>query len=397
MVSVMLLTPWLVLGSIVALFVAWNNGSNNAANMVGTAVGARVISARKALVMASISCFVGALLLGVYVTNTMMRGIVNVVLGLSKTTVTIGMISALIAAGLWTLVSSIMRVPMSVHVCVIGGITGFGLSLGLEFVNWGTILRIFVAWMLVPFITAALAYAMLKILLWYLRLGKLEPFIMAVSFIVFFSPTVLTLLKAGLAFRYLTLMFLISICVGSLAALVTLILWRRVSGNRSSELEAMRILLLESLIAMSISFGANDVANAAGALAAVMYVQGLHNVGTALRYSVLLSAIGLSLGIVLWGSRVIETVGERITPLSPSSAFAAQLSAALVMLVVSRLGLPVSTSMAIVGGVIGVGIARGVQYIDLRIVVKIFIMWLIALPITVMIAFTLTRLLTHLV
>lgn len=393
----MLLTPWLVLGSIVALFVAWNNGSNNAANMVGTAVGARVISARKALVMASISCFVGALLLGVYVTNTMMRGIVNVVLNLSKTTVTIGMISALIAAGLWTLVSSIMRVPMSVHVCVIGGITGFGLSLGLEFVNWGTILRIFVAWILVPFITAALAYAMLKILLWYLRLGKLEPFIMAVSFIVFFSPTVLTLLKAGLAFRYLTLMFLISICIGSLAALVTLILWRRVSRNRSSELEAMRILLLESLIAMSISFGANDVANAAGALAAVMYVQGLHNVGTALRYSVLLSAIGLSLGIVLWGSRVIETVGERITPLSPSSAFAAQLSAALVMLVVSRLGLPVSTSMAIVGGVIGVGIARGVQYIDLRIVVKIFIMWLIALPITVMIAFTLTRLLTHLV
>ena len=392
---IMLLTPWLMLGFIVALFVAWNNGSNNAANMVGTAVGARVISARKALVIASISCFVGALLLGVYVTNTMMRGIVNVVSNLSETTVTIGMISALIAAGLWTLISSIMRVPMSVHVCVIGGITGFGLSLGLEFVNWGTILRIFIAWILVPFITAALAYAMLKMLLWYLRLGKPEPFIMAVSFIVFFSPTLLTLLKAGLAFRYLTLMFLISTCIGSLAAVITLILWRRVSGARASEIEAMRILLIESLIAMSISFGANDVANAAGALAAVMYVQGLHNISTALRYSVLLSAIGLSLGIVLWGSRVIETVGEKITPLSPSSAFAAQFSAALVMLVVSRLGLPVSTSMAIVGGVIGVGIARGVRYVDLRIVLKIFIMWLMALPITAMTAFTLVRLLMH--
>ena len=393
----MLLTPWLVLGLAVALFVAWNNGSNNAANMVGTAVGARVISARKALVIASISCFVGALLLGVYVTNTMMRGIVNVVSNLSETTVTVGMISALIAAGIWTLISSIMRVPMSVHVCVIGGITGFGLSLGLEFVNWGTILRIFIAWILVPFITAALAYTMLKMLLWYLRLGKLEPFIMAVSFVVFFSPTVLTLLKAGLTSRHLTLMFLISICIGSLAAVIALMLWRRTSRNRVGELEAMKILLIESLIAMSISFGANDVANAAGALAAVMYVQGLHNVSIALRYSVLLSAIGLSLGIVLWGSRVIETVGERITPLSPSSAFAAQFSAALVMLVVSRLGLPVSTSMAIVGGVIGVGVARGVQYIDLRIVIKIFIMWFMALPITAMTAFTLVRLLMHFV
>ncbi len=385
---------WLLIGVAAALFVAWNNGSNNAANMVGTAVGARVISAKKALLLASIACFIGALSLGVYVTNTMMRGIVNVVSGLSYSTVTAGMISALIAAGIWTLISSFLRVPMSVHVCVIGGILGFGLSLDISFVNWSTITRIFIAWMLVPPITSLISYTIFKVLSWYRKLRKMGPLISASSFIVVFSPTFLSLLKVGGTALNSALLFGISVGAGLTAALLSNILWRRVSKKaRELEFEAMRILLIEASLAMSFSFGANDVANSAGALAAIMYAQGIENVGKVLSYSVVISAIGLSLGALLWGSRVIETVGERITPLSPSSAFAAQLSAALVMLVVSRLGLPVSTSMAIVGGVMGVGMARGIRYINARILVKIFAMWFSALPITAVMAYVLTKIL----
>ncbi len=386
------ISVWLLVGAAVALFVAWNNGSNNAANMVGTAVGARVISAKKALLLASIACFIGALSLGVYVTNTMMRGIVDVVSGLSSSTVTAGMISALIAAGIWTLVSSFLRVPMSVHVCVIGGIIGFGLSLGIGFVNWSTIVRIFIAWILVPPITSLISYIIFKVLNWYCKLKRMSPLIAASSFIIVFSPTFLSLLKVGITALSSALLF--SMGAGSIAALLSNILWRRISKKAQDlEFEAMRILLIEASLAMSFSFGANDVANSAGALAAIMYAQGIEDVEKVLSYSVAISAIGLSLGALLWGSRVIETVGERITPLSPSSAFAAQLSAALVMLVVSRLGLPVSTSMAIVGGVMGIGMARGIRYINARVLVKIFAMWLSALPITAAMAYALTKIL----
>ncbi len=392
------ISTWLLVGVAAALFVAWNNGSNNAANMVGTAVGARVISAKKALLMASVACFIGALSLGIYVTNTVMRGIVNVVSGLSPSIVTAGMISALIAAGLWTLVSSFLRVPMSVHVCVIGGIIGFGLSLGVGFVNWGTVMKIFAAWILVPPITSLISYAIFKVLSWYRKLRRMGPLIAASSFIIVFSPTFLALLKVGVTALSSALLFGISISAGLIAALSSNILWRRISKKaRDLEFEAMRILLIEASLAMSFSFGANDVANSAGALAAIMYAQGIEGVEKVLSYSVVISAIGLSLGALLWGARVIETVGERITPLSPSSAFAAQLSAALVMLVVSRLGLPVSTSMAIVGGVMGVGMARGVRYVNARVLVKIFVMWFSALPLTAAIAYVLTKILLVLV
>ncbi len=150
------------------------------------------------------------------------------------------------------------------------------------------------------------------------------------------------------------------------------------------------MLLIMAALAMAYSFGSNDVANSAGPLAAILYALGIDHSELPVWLALIVAAIGLSTGIATWGEKIIGTIGEKITPLSPLTAYVAQMSATLTMLVVSRLGLPVSTSMAIVGGVLGVGISKGIRNVNLRLIARIFGVWLVALPITILSGYVLT-------
>jgi len=378
-----------------ALFVAWNNGSNNAANAVGTAVGARVLSARRALLMAAVASFAGSVALGIYVTNTIMRGIVNT-MSISGPVVIDGMISVLIAAGLWTLLSTFFKVPMSVHVCIVGGVIGFGLAAGSSTISWGEVARILIAWAVVPLATAGMAYGL------YAAFGKAfrDPSlarvaVIAASYLTAGTPTILIMLKTVSA-SSIALVAVVTAVVSTVAAVAVYAYWKHaVSKGRNPLMEASRILLIMAAASMAFSFGANDVANSAGPLAAILYAEGWGNVAQVMWSSLLIAAAGLSAGIALWGSKVIETVGERITPLSPPSAYVAQMSATLAMLVVSRLGIPVSTSMAIVGGVMGVGLSKGIRTLNVKVLARIFGMWLLALPATIALTYALTYALMH--
>jgi len=378
-----------------ALFVAWNNGSNNAANAVGTAVGARVLSARRALLMAAVASFAGSVALGIYVTNTIMRGIVNT-MSISGPVVIDGMISVLIAAGLWTLLSTFFKVPMSVHVCIVGGVIGFGLAAGSSTISWGEVARILIAWAVVPLATAGMAYGL------YAAFGKAfrDPSlarvaVIAASYLTAGTPTILIMLKTVSA-SSIALVAVVTAVVSTVAAVAVYAYWKHaVSKGRNPLMEASRILLIMAAASMAFSFGANDVANSAGPLAAILYAEGWGNVAQVMWSSLLIAAAGLSTGIALWGSKVIETVGERITPLSPPSAYVAQMSATLAMLVVSRLGIPVSTSMAIVGGVMGVGLSKGIRTLNVKVLARIFGMWLLALPATIALTYALTYALMH--
>ncbi len=384
-----------VLAVAAALFVAWNNGSNNAANAVGTAVGARVLTARRALIMAAVASFAGSAALGIYVTNTIMRGIVNTMV-ISGPVVVDGMISVLVAAGAWTLLSTFFRVPMSVHVCIVGGVIGFGLVAGMSTVSWGEVARILAAWGVVPLATAGMSYGL------YAAFGKAfrDPSlarvaVIAASYLTAGTPTILIMLKTVSA-SSIALVAAVTAAVSTVAAVAIYAYWRHaVSKGRNPLIEASRILLIMAAASMAFSFGSNDVANSAGPLAAILYAEGWGNVTQVMWASLLIAAAGLSAGIALWGSKVIETVGERITPLSPPSAYVAQMSATLAMLVVSRLGLPVSTSMAIVGGVMGVGLSKGVRTLNVKVLARIFGMWLLALPATIGITYALTYVLIH--
>ena len=384
-----------VLATAAALFVAWNNGSNNAANSVGTAVGAGVLQARKALYMAAIASFAGSAALGIYVTNTIMRGIVNT-MAISSTVVIKGMISVLIAAGFWTLLSTFLKVPMSVHVCIVGGVIGFGLAVGTSSVSWGEVARILAAWAVVPIATAAMAYGLyLGFSRTFKDIRRAKVGVIAASYLTAASPTVLILIKTVSA-SSLVMVALVTLGVSTLATFFVYLYWRhRVRKGRNPAYEASRILLIMAAMGMAFSFGSNDVANSAGPLAAILYAEGVGNVTHVMWLSLFIAAAGLSAGIALWGSKVIETVGERITPLSPPSAYAAQMSATLAMLIVSRLGLPVSTSMAIVGGVMGVGLSRGIRTLNVKVLARIFGMWLLALPATIALTYALTLVLIY--
>jgi len=378
-----------------ALFVAWNNGSNNAANSVGTAVGAGVLPAKRALIMAALASFAGSAALGIYVTNTIMRGIVNT-MSISGPVVVKGMISVLIAAGAWTLLSTFFKVPMSVHVCIVGGVIGFGLAAGFSTVSWGEVARILAAWAVVPVATAGMAYGLYAVYGKAFRDPSLARVaVISASYLTAGTPTILVLLKTVSA-SSIAFVAGVTLGVSSVAAVAIYAYWRRlVRGGRDPLVEASRILLIMAAAAMAFSFGSNDVANSAGPLAAILYAQGWGSATKVMWTSLFIAAAGLSAGIALWGSKVIETVGERITPLSPPSAYVAQISATLAMLIVSRLGLPVSTSMAIVGGVMGVGLYRGIKTLNIKVIARIFGMWLLALPATIAVTYALTYALTH--
>jgi len=293
-------TAIIVAALIAALFVAWNNGSNNAANSVGAAVGAGVISARSALVIAAIASLGGSITLGPYVTDTVMRRIVVIELIGDPMGVSAGMISALTAAGIWTMISTVLRVPMSVHVCIIGGVLGFGLSMGMSSINWGKVLQIMITWLLVPPISATLSYAVFRI---FEKSFNNKRYILLVlvlaAFISAFVPTFLTLAKAFTGSEELWMPMLLSLGVGIGASTVVTALWRReVKQGGDASAEATRILLTMTAVTMSFSFGANDVANAAGPLAAVLEIQEVPN---AMMLAVIISALSLSGGILLWG------------------------------------------------------------------------------------------------
>lgn len=384
---------WLILSIFAAFFVAWNNGSNNAPNSIGTAVGARVLSVRKALFIATIASFIGAMSLGIYVTDTVMRGIVNTI-AMPKFIVIKGMIAVLFATGIWTLVSTFLEIPMSVHVCIIGGIIGFGLTVDTLFISWMTITKIMVAWVIAPITSAILAYALYHVFNKSFRdpsIAKIS--VITSSYITIATPTILTLTKTATVSNII-FAFTVTLVISTIATIFIYYYWRNsvLMRGRDPLHEVSRILLIMAAVAMAFSFGANDVANSAGPLAAIFYALGYGDVSTSAWYAIIVSAIGLSAGIATWGSKVIGTIGEKITPLTPSAAYIAQMAATLTMLVVSRLGLPVSTSMAIVGGVIGVGLSRGIKSINTRLIARIFGLWLIALPATMIIAYMLTKL-----
>ncbi len=388
-----MLTFWLLLAVFAAFFVAWNNGSNNAPNSIGTAVGAGVLSVKRALMLAAIASFIGAISLGIYVTDTVMRGIVNIT-GIPSLVVVKGMIAVLLATGAWTLISTFLEVPMSVHVCIIGGLIGFGLAIGASFISWSTVAKIMVAWVIAPIASAVMAYGLYHVF----RRSFRDPSIAKISvitssYITVSVPTLLTLIKTT-SVSDVVFVLVVTLVISTIATLIVYFYWKKRVGTKGDQLhEVSRILLVMAAVAMAFSFGANDVANSAGPLAAIFYALGYGDLVTSAWYAIIVAAIGLSAGIAMWGSKVIGTIGEKITPLSPPTAYVAQMAATLTMLVVSRLGLPVSTSMAIVGGVMGVGLSRGIRSVNKKLIARIFGLWLIALPATTTIAYVLTKIL----
>jgi PiT family inorganic phosphate transporter len=389
------------LGGILALYMAWSIGANDVANAMGTSVGSGALTVRRAIVVAGILEFGGAFLAGGHVTDTVRKGMFDVDLVSEHPELLLyGMLSALASAGTLLLVATRMGLPISTTHSIVGAIVGFAaVGIGVDSVAWGKVAQIVVSWGTSPLIGGVLAFLIFNLVRGSI-LDRPDPLRRAKRygplffFYVFFVIGLVTLFKGlknlNLDFDLPTA-FLLSALLGVVGGVAGWLFIRRVHAVEASAEDPFRrvervFVVLQILTACAVAFahGSNDVANSIGPLAAVVHIaRGLDVAGKAPvePWMLAVGGLGIVLGLATWGYRVMETVGKRITELTPSRGFSAELAAASTIVLASRMGIPVSTTHILVGSVLGVGLARGIGALDLRVLVRIVVSWIATLPI----------------
>ncbi|MFK8042534.1 inorganic phosphate transporter [Congregibacter sp.] len=397
---------FLGLACIAGFFMAWGIGANDVANAMGTSVGSGALTIRQAIMIAIVFEFLGAYLAGGEVTETIRKGIIDPsLLEGSPELLVYGMMSALFAAGTWLLIASVRGWPVSTTHSIVGAIVGFAaVGISVESVNWSQVGTIAMSWVISPVLAGTLSFALfmsVKLLILdnddpFLRAKRLIPVYM---WIVGFMISMVTLLKGlkhlgmeldfGLGSKFANAVPL-SFGVGLVVAVFGAMLLRRIpfeanEDNRFASVERVfGVLMMFTACSMAFAHGSNDVANAIGPLAAITSIVqsgGAVNATAVMPgWILLIGALGIVAGLTTYGWKVIATVGNKITELTPSRGFAATLAAASTVVFASATGLPISTTHTLVGAVLGVGLARGIAAIDLRVIGSIFLSWLITLP-----------------
>ena len=398
------------LAAVVGFIMAWGIGANDVANAMGTSVGAKAITLKQAIIIAMVFEFAGAYLAGGEVTATIRKGIIdaNYFTDIPELLV-LGMISSLFAAGLWLIIASYKGWPVSTTHSIVGAIVGFtAVGVSAEAVAWGKILGIVGSWIVTPALAGIIAVAIF-LSAKKLILDRKHPLLAAVKYIPYymglagFIMSLITIQK-GLKHVGLGLPFMeglvLAAAIGILVAIVGMVLVRRLSRKMLHSKEAeliisaeeqnisvervFAVLMVLTACCMAFAHGSNDVANAIGPLAAVVSVVSNNGdiAGKAdLAWWVLpLGGFGIVMGLALFGHRVMKTIGQGITHLTPSRGFAAELSAATTVLIASGTGLPISTTQTLVGAVLGVGLAQGISALNAKTVKSIVTSWVITLP-----------------
>lgn len=391
----------LLLAVFFGFFMAWGVGANDVANAMGTSVGARAITIKQAIIIAMVFEFAGAYLAGGEVTSTIRKGIIDPVqLQDSPELLVYGMMSALLAAGTWLLIATVFGWPVSTTHSIVGSIVGFAsVGISLDAVHWGKVGQIVSSWVVSPVLAGTISFLLYMSVRKFV-FGAPDPYIAAKRYVPFyiflvgFMVSMVTLVKGlkhvgfDIAFGqalYIAFGFAILITLVGIAGLARV---KRVTQSEQLDMVNMErvfgVLMVFTACSMAFAHGSNDVANAIGPLTAVHSI--VSNNGNILQTSIvppwilLLGAGGIVAGLAIYGYRVIRTIGRHITELTPSSGFAAELAAASTVVLASGYSLPVSTTHTLVGGVLGVGLARGISAINLRVVGTIFVSWLVTLP-----------------
>lgn len=395
-------TTLVLIAAFFGFIMAWGIGANDVANAMGTSVGSGVLTIKKAVIIAMIFEFAGAYLAGGEVTNTVRKGIIDPALFTDQPHLLVyGMISALLAAGFWLLIASYQGWPVSTTHSIIGAIIGFAcVSVGPDAVEWSQISSIIGSWIITPIIAGVISY-LLFTSAQLLIFNHQNPIIAAkrfVPFYMFLAGFVLSLvtIKKGLShvglhighWEGLFLAFLVGIVIAIIGRVVINQLHIDPHADKQMHYtnveKIFAVLMVMTACSMAFAHGSNDVANAIGPLAAVVSVISHHGAIEAqadLAWWILpLGGLGIVAGLAILGHHVIATVGKGITHLTPSRGFAAELSAASTVVIASGTGLPISTTQTLVGAILGVGMARGIGALNLGIIRKIVISWVITLP-----------------
>lgn len=397
---------FLALACVFGLFMAWGIGANDVANAMGTSVGSRALTLKQAILVAAVFEFTGAYLAGGEVTSTIRKGIIDPeVLKGSPELLIYGMLAALLAAATWLAIASRRGWPVSTTHSIVGAIVGFAaVGISVDAVAWGKVGTIAASWVVSPLLAGSIAFALFMSVK-HLVLDHEDTFNRAVKyiplymFLVGFMISMVTLLKGlkhigvdidfGMGSKFTNAMVVSSFIGAGVAVLGSILLRtvKKTAGDINSIENVERvfgILMIFTACAMAFAHGSNDVANAVGPIAAVVStVQsgGVIGAKSAMPWWVLaIGAVGIVFGLATYGWRVMQTIGRKITELTPSRGFAAELAAASTVVLASATGLPISTTHTLVGAVLGVGLARGVEALHLPTVGAIVTSWVVTLP-----------------
>lgn len=396
-------TVFLVLAIIFGFYMTWGIGANDVANAMGTSVGSGAITVMQAIVIAAIFEFAGAFIAGGNVTSTIRKGIVDPSSIVNQPELLVyGMLAALLAAAVWLMIASSRGWPVSTTHSIVGALVGFAVAgIGVDAVHWGKIGQIAASWVVSPALGGFIAYLLMMSIRKFI-LNTDHPFQSAKRwgpvyvFLVGFIISLVTMFK-GLKHLNLELTagqsFVWAVVFGVIIALIGWSLIRKVEvdeeADRDYHFASVEKIFVPMMIftacAMAFAHGSNDVANGIGPLAAIVSI--LKSGGEVAQQSelpiwiLIMGGTGIVIGLATMGYRVMQTIGTRITQLTPSRGFCATLAAASTVVLASRTGLPVSTTHIAVGAVIGVGLARGVGAIDLRVIGGIVVSWVVTLPV----------------
>ncbi len=388
---------------IFGLYMTWGIGANDVANAMGTSVGSGAITVMQAIIIAAIFEFAGAFLAGGHVTKTIRKGIIDPSSITNSPEILIyGMLAALLAAAIWLMIASSRGWPVSTTHSIVGALVGFAIAgIGMDAVNWGKIGQIAASWVVSPVLGGLMAF-LLMISIRRLILNTENPFGSAKRwgpayvFLVGFIVSLVTMFK-GLKHLKLELTigmsFVAATIFGLIVAGIGWMLIKKVQLDPGADRDfhfasvekVFTPMMIFTACAMAFAHGSNDVANGIGPLAAVVSI--IQSGGEVAQKAALplwilvLGGGGIVVGLATLGYKVMKTIGTKITELTPSRGFCATLAAAATVVLASRTGLPVSTTHIAVGAVIGVGLARGVGAIDLRVIGNIVVSWLVTLPV----------------
>ena len=431
----------IALALIVCAYMAWNIGANDVANAMGTSVGSRALTLKQAVIIAAIFEFAGAFFAGDAVTKTVRKGILTVPFddtGVVADTIlsqdiALGFIAAMMAAATWLTIATRLGLPVSTTHSIIGGIIGVGLILEVKhettLIDWEVVQKVVMSWVASPLMGGLLAFFS-YIIIKKTIMDNDDP----VSRSRWLAPILAfpTFFVLGLALQFKALKgfisradsngwidksnwlpakedgvfnpyadnawlplnaLLLAAAIGIVASIALYYVLRRV--NIEEEVRGFKgveriFVWLQIITAAYVAFahGANDRSNAIGPMAAVWDVFSNPDLVLAEQaaiplWLVLLGSAGIAIGVMTWGWRVMETIGKKITDITPTRGFAAEFGAATTILVFSMpfLAVPVSTTHTLVGAVVGVGLAGGAKGVDFRVFGKIAASWVASVPV----------------
>ncbi len=393
----------LVFAITACVYMACNIGANDVANAMGTSVGSGSLTFKQAIVVAAVAEFAGAYFVGGHVSDTIRKGMLDPsIFADVPIHLVYGMIGALVASAVWLNIASYLGWPVSTTHSMVGAVVGFGVMAGgLDAVSWGRVGKVVMSWVISPVMGGLCAYILFRFISHQI-FRRRNPLLYAkwlLPYMVFMVCVILAnaMFYKGLKNLHLDLSFVEAMAyafvVGVIGFYFSKILVKKVPDvpkreiHRQLESTENIFKYLQILTAFYIAFahGSNDVANAVGPLAAVVSILKNGSVAMKVEMPSWILAMGgacIVFGLLVWGRRVMETIGSKITEITPSRGFCATFGAATIVLICSKMGLPVSTTHTLVGSVIGVGFARGLPTLNLGIIQEIVMSWLATVPFT---------------